>query len=414
MFLPECGNEIWFDRVHNIVLDTLVTTGILGLLSYLAIFAVAIYGLLKLAPQITERKNIFFPLGLIVILLSYFFQNLLVFDMINTYLVFFLTLGFINFLIQNQKQPAEERSAVVRPLNPAFASMILIAMVFVLWSCNIQPLLANRNIIKTINSQDVGSASLSFGKSLNSWMEKYETREYFSQKMTKPVSDSLGEQEKEAFLAAFNLAESEMEKSIKENPLDFRPHLFLGELYLQSYRFSNDQEKIIRGDQILEEAIQLSPTNQQGYWNLAEVKLAQGNIGETISLLQKAVELEPRLGHSHWYLAMAYQIAGQNQLAEEEVVKAKEGGYTWWDNIEEIKRAIEIYSALGDDEGSLPLYLKAVELEPENAQLWAELAATYANLGQFVKAGEAAQKVIELDPQQASKVQSFLKDLPKQ
>lgn len=412
MFLPECGNEIWFDRVHNIVLDTLVTTGIVGLLSYLAIFVVAIYGLLKLTPRLTERKNIFFPLGLIVVLLSYFFQNLLVFDMINTYLVFFLTLGFINFLIQNQRQEVSEKSTIAKPLNPVFASVTLIVAVFILWSFNIQPLLANRNLIKTVNSQDVELASASFKKSLNSWMEKYEPREYFSQKITRPISGSLSDQQKEVFQTAFSLAESEMEKSIKENPLDFRPHLFLGELYLQSYRFSENQEKIIRGDQVLERAIQLSPTNQQGYWNLGEVKLAQDKIGETISLLRKAVELEPRLGYSHWYLAMAYRIAGQNQLAKQELIKAEETGYFWRDDIEEIKKVITIYDALGDDEGLLPIYLKAVELEPENAELWAELAAVYANLGQFGKAAEAAQKVIEIDPQQAPKVQSFLKNLP--
>jgi len=301
MFLGECGNEIWFDRVHNIVLDTLVTTGLAGLFSYLAIFFVAIYGLLKLVPQIVDRKNIFFPLGLTVVLLSYFFQNLLVFDMINTYLVFFLALGFINFLIQKQAQPVERKDAIIKSLNPIFASAVLIAAVFILWTCNIQPLSANRNIIKMVNSQDVQAVSLFFEKSLNSWMEKYEPREYFAQKMTKPVSGDLSAEQKKIFNGVFNLAESEMEKSARENPLDFRPHLFLGELYLQSYRFSDNQEKIVRADQVLEEAIQLSPTNQQGYWNLAEVKLAEGNIGETISLLQKAVELEPRLGHSHWY-----------------------------------------------------------------------------------------------------------------
>jgi len=414
MFLPECGNEIWFDRVHNIVLDTLVTTGFVGLLSYLGIFFIAIYGLLRMIPKIVDRKNIFFPLGLVIVLLSYFFQNLLVFDMINTYLVFFLTLGFVDFLIRNQKQSiVEEREVVKKPLNPIFASVVLVAAVFVLWTCNIQPLSANYHIIKTVNTQDVQVASSSFGKSLDSWMERYETREYFAQKMTKSVSGSLGEEEKEIFKEAFSLAEAEMEKSIEANPLDFRPHLFLGELYLQSYRFSEDQTKLVRGDQVLTRALQLSPTNQQGYWHLAETKLAEGNINETIGLLQRAINLEPRLGYSHWYMAMAYEIAGQNQLAKEELIKAEENGYLWKENIQEIKRVIEIYDALGDDEGLLPIYLKAVELEPENAQLWAELAAVYANLGQFDQAGAAARKVVEIDPDQVSKVQSFLNNLPR-
>ncbi|MFH1780609.1 MAG: O-antigen ligase family protein [Candidatus Nealsonbacteria bacterium] len=413
MFLSECGNEIWFDRVHNIVLDTMVTTGIIGLLSYLAIFIIAIYGLFKITLRVIEKRNILFPLGLIVILLSYFFQNLLVFDMINTYLVFFLTLGFINFLIQNQTQKIEETPQVAKPLNPIFASMILATAVFVLWSCNVQPLLANHDLIKSINSRDMESASLFFKKSLDSEMEKYEPREYFAQKIARiGTQDIQDEAVKKVFIDTFNLAESEMVKSVKENSLDFRPRLYLGQLYLQSYRLSGDQEKIIQADEILSQAIGISPTNQQAYWNLAEVKLAQRKIGETISLLQQAVALEPRLGYSHWYLAMAYQIAGQDQLAKEELIITEEMGYIWQDNIQELKKAIEIYDALGEDEGLLPLYLKATELEPENAQLWAELAAVYANLGQFGKAAETARKVIELNPDLAPTVQNFLKNLP--
>jgi len=38
IFLPEYGSDIWYDRAHNIVVDTLVTTGILGLIAYLGIF----------------------------------------------------------------------------------------------------------------------------------------------------------------------------------------------------------------------------------------------------------------------------------------------------------------------------------------------------------------------------------------
>lgn len=36
--------DVWYDRVHNIVLDTGVTSGILGLISYLAIFGIAQFG----------------------------------------------------------------------------------------------------------------------------------------------------------------------------------------------------------------------------------------------------------------------------------------------------------------------------------------------------------------------------------
>ncbi len=84
--------RLFFDRAHSMVFDTLVTTGILGLLSYLAIFIVALYILLN-------WKSEFSRLGAIILfslLLAHFVQNLFIFETITSYLMFFLVLGFIN------------------------------------------------------------------------------------------------------------------------------------------------------------------------------------------------------------------------------------------------------------------------------------------------------------------------------
>lgn len=81
-----------FDRAHSMVFDTLVTTGILGLLSYLAIFIIALYILLN-------WKSEFSRWGVIILfslLAAHFVQNLFIFETITSYLVFFLILGFIS------------------------------------------------------------------------------------------------------------------------------------------------------------------------------------------------------------------------------------------------------------------------------------------------------------------------------
>ncbi len=373
VFLSECGGEIWFDRTHNIVLDTLVTTGVIGLLSYLAIFAAAIFGLLKTIPKIAEKRNIFFPLGLAVLLTVYFFQNLLVFDMINSYLVFFLTLAFTSFLI-GRKEEGEEATSRPKQFNPVIGAVIIVAMIFPLWLGNIQPARANYYLIKALQSQYVEDTAVYFQKSLDSWMNQYEPREQFAQKMIKASSQDMKEQDRVNLFPLFEMAEIEMEKSVKENVLDFRPRLFSGQLYFAEYRFTGNKEKLNRAGEIFEKAIELSPTNQQGYWYAAEVKLRQGRSQEAISYFQKAIDLEPRLVRSHKYLGKVYQVIGDYQQARQ-------------------------------------TYLKALEFHPEDAELWAELAAVYANLGESEKAQEAAQKVREINPDLAPQVQEFLKDI---
>jgi len=281
-----------------------------------------------------------------------------------------------------------------------------------LWVGNIQPAIANRYLIKSLSSSYVEDASAYFQKSLRSGMGKYEPREQFAQKMVKSVNQEIPAEIREPLQKAFNLAEVEMEKSVKQNYLDFRPHLFLGQLYNSSYRLSGDTEKLEKAQDILQKAIQLSPTNQQGYWYLADTRLMQGRAGEAISLLQKAVDLEPRLGAAHWYLAMTYKVTGQYGLAKEEIIKMEGLDYNWQGNLTELEKVIEIYLALGDDAGLVPLYQKAITLNPTDAQLWASLVASYANLGQFEEAREAAQKVVEINPNLAPQIEEFLKNLP--
>ncbi|MFQ6049995.1 MAG: tetratricopeptide repeat protein, partial [Candidatus Paceibacterales bacterium] len=419
MFLGECGGEIWFDRVHNIVLDTLVTMGILGLLSYLFIFAVSIFGLLII--YLKQKEHIFSFLGMIILLAVYFAQNLLVFDMISSYMIFFLSLGFVSFLLEEEKdlfKPVPERvsdSGLMKFAAKGFGKyvvfgIIVIPTILLLYFGNIQPLNSAKDIVKMIiASTNIEEASDSYKKALNTFMEKYEIREQFAQKVYRAGFDR-GES-REVLESAFVLAEEQMEESIRKNSLDFRPYLFFGRLYFSDYLFSQNKEKADLAEKILEKAIELSPTNQQAYWHLAEVKMARGEYQPAFDLFQKAIDLEPRLGRSHWYLAMAYKMTGRYEEALKKVKEAEEVGYNWKGNLNDLKTVAEIYQILGDDLHLVSLYQEAIEIHPENAELWASLAASFANLGEIEKAKEAAQKVMEIDPSLTPKIEEFLKSL---
>jgi tetratricopeptide (TPR) repeat protein len=407
-------------------LDTLVTTGIVGLLSYLAIFASAFYGLLKIcfnplkskSPQANngreEKENLLPALGMAVLLIVYFLQNLLVFDMISSYTVFFLSLGFIGFLTHANSptslRPSDSARVGERTNANFFGAVILVLTLFLLYFGNIQPAKSAINTVKMIVPQYNLEQSINFyEKALNTFMEKYEIREQFAQRVY--YAGFGGKEKPEVLKNAFDLAEKEMEKSIEKNPLDFRSHLFFGKVYFSDYYSFRDVQKLNLAENIFLKAIELSPTNQQGYWHLGEVKMAQGKTEEGISLFQKAIDLEPRLGMSHWYLAIAYKNSGQLEKARQEIEEAERLGYNFKENLGELERAIEVYQALKDDKKLVLLYQEAIKIQPNNYQFWANLAASYANLGEFEKAKEAALKVKELKPDLAPRVEEFLKSL---
>jgi len=407
LFLSECGGEIWFDKAHNIILDTAVTMGSVGVLLYLFIFAIALFELLQILPKIAEKRHIFFPLIISVLLVIYFLQNLLVFDMINSYLMFFLTLGMVNFLIEKKR---EKPSQSFQYKGSVFHYILLVGvggvLIFCLWWLNIQPLLAGHYLVKAIGATNVEDMMRYFQKSTNTLMFKYEAREHISQKLTRIVYQQKKlEGSKKDLQKAFELAVEEMEKSVKENPLDFRPALFLGRLYTAFYQFNGDRENLDKAEKILEKSITLSPRNQQGYWQLGEVKLAKKENEKAIKLFQKALALEPRYKKSYWFLAMAYKIKGDYKKAAEVL---ENSGFDWEKDLNSLKTLIEIYQNLKDDKKLISLYLKAISLDSKNPKFWAGLAASYANIGEIDKAKKAAKQLEKLDPSLKEKVEEFL------
>jgi tetratricopeptide (TPR) repeat protein len=409
-FNPELPltHDIWYDRVHNIILDTGVASGILGLITYLAIFAVAIWGLARTAAKVAEKRNIIFPLGMISLLLVYLAQNIWVFDMVSSYMVFFLTLAFINYLAFPAK--TEEEVPERRPSYPLIGALLIILAVFSLYLGNIQPARASRYTVRGL-SYPLEYAIPAFEKALDaSPMSKFEVPEQISTRVVNLASQQ--NQNTELLARGLGLAELELKNTISQNPLDFRLYLFLGKFYTSLYQLTRQEENIEKSLEWLEKAKELSPKNQQVYWSLAQVKLFQGEKEKGIEFLQKAIDLEPRVPQSHWYLASAYRIIGKYQSALEEVKKAEELGYDWKRRAADLQEVIEIYKNTGvDNQTLISLYEIGVERAPENANFWGNLADLYAAQGEKEKAKQAAEKMLESRPDLSEQVQEFLKSL---
>jgi O-antigen ligase/Flp pilus assembly protein TadD len=401
-------NDIWYDRVHNIVLDMMVQSGIVGLMSYLALFGVAILGLLKICPKVVEKRNLFVPLGMIAVLLTYFAQNIWVFDMISSYMMFFLSLAFINFLISDK-----EEGPILPQKNqfiPILGGFLIIFAIISFYFGNIQPARASKFIVKGLSSPlEQGIANFQKAIALSP-ISITEATEQFSKKIDDFGFDQ--SQDKKTVENGFLLSAEALKKSIEENPQDYRLYLTLGRHYNNFFFFSYDQERLKEAEFYLDKAMELSPRNQQTYWSLAQTKLSQQKPEEVISLLQKAVDLEPRYAQSSWYLALAYKILGKNELALGKVQDAEKAGFNWKGDSDSLKKVIEIYQNLKDDADLVNLYPLAIAMDPQNAQLYAAQAVALANLGQFNEARVSAQKAKELNPGLAQDIDAFLNSLP--
>ena len=410
--LPVSG-DIWYDRVHNVFIDTPVASGFLGLLSYLAIFFFSIFYLFKTCFKITRRRNIFLPLAMISLLLAYLAQNIWVFDMISSYVVFFLTLAFISFLTAKRAPSPEKRVLPKNKLIPSLVSSGLLALsVFTVYFGNVLPSRASFYIVQGVTTTPLEKGISFLQKALNvSPIAAGEAPEQLARLMTNHVSDQ--KTNREVLIQGFEAGAEALKKSIIRSPLDFRAHLILGRHYNDFYRVSRDPGKLVLAEDYFKKAQELSPKNQQVYWSLAETRFSQNRFDEALELMKKAVELEPNFGQAQWYLAMSYKVIGNYKLALEAVDKTEKAGLDWKKEPEKLREVITIYEGMQDDEHLAPLYLLGIGLAPGDARFRAGLAVAYANLGQFDKARQRAKEAIQLDPQFASQMEEFLKSLPK-
>jgi len=343
----DCGTDVWYDRSHNIIFDTLVTTGVFGLISYLGIFFSVFYILWK---RFYQKRFGFWTAGIFsVTLISYFVQNLTVFDMINSYMMWFLVLGFVAFVslykieslsgekevFFEKRKNETERRTLPHPLIFAF---ILVLFIFSFTKFVIQPLRADYYVIKAIRAKEASEQRVDlYKKTLStSSLGKHQVRDFFSQlALDFYLSGRAENLPRENIKKDLDFIIQELEKSIKEVPIDYRSYLDLGRMY-NIYTIFIDSSKIPRAEEVLNKALELSPTNQQGYWELAQTKLFENKEKEALFLVKKARDLNPQYKRANMVVVQTAKFTEDVDIIKEEVKTVLKINPSWEEDIKKI------------------------------------------------------------------------------
>jgi len=352
-FLPSFVGEVWFDRAHVSVFDTLATTGILGLFSYFLVFGAVFWVLWRaylkhkkekamqgpeaLQYQKPEEENDFWTTVIFsVFLVAYFLQNFTVFDMISSYLMLFLVLSFVGSIASKRK--ADTVFKRQRPLNPILALIILILFFCSFFKFVINPYQSGRYVIPAVNAT-LHRDRLYFSKKAleTSPLGKYQIRGFFAEAIVELAQKGPSGNKKatrEEIMEGLDFVAKELEKTMEESPLDYRSCLNLGKVYGVYSRY--DYSKIELSSGALERAITISPTNQQAYWSLAQTRLTQGRPDDAISLVEKALLLDVRVKKSNIIMVEVAMMIGNIDLAQQKAKEAIEINPSWEEEIESI------------------------------------------------------------------------------
>ena len=99
-FHPGQGGETWFDRAHSVILDYAASTGIIGLLAYLAVFVLYYFQFFKSEfNNLRSLRQLFVSALFFALPFGYLIAGLTLFDVYPIYLMLFSFLALANYTL---------------------------------------------------------------------------------------------------------------------------------------------------------------------------------------------------------------------------------------------------------------------------------------------------------------------------
>lgn len=386
------GDEPWFDRSHSIIFDWLITGGLVGLLSYLAMFGVAFF----MVSRSVRAGSITLWQGMALggLMASYFLQNIFVFDNLNTYLLFFGVLAFIHHTGFRE----EERTTVPGSFGWSGGTVVVVAAFVFAFMANtlyIRPIRESKALIVALQTAQrvapmdelIGSferalAFQTFGDT--------EVREQMANLARGMIGGNQYSAEDQKRFADFAIAE--LRKETVHDAADVKHWLFLGSLLSRAAMI--DPAYAGDAEQALGKAMELSPTKQIIYFELAQIALTRGDLNRAIDVLRSAWDLDRNFVEAGLNLWITGVLAGRTDVidfAKTELPLAKA-------TLSGLDRLGRAYRRIEDFHGALAVYEELVRRDPENAEYRALYAGLLSFAGRKDEAAAQAEEARRLNP----------------
>lgn len=406
--------ETWFDRSHNIFLDYLSTSGIFGLLAYVAIF-IAIFWQIG-AAFYKKKIDLDTLVFASIFFIAYGVQNFFVFDHLSSYLIFFLMLAFVDSVIQKPPPAggAEGSNVFLSPtkefkitkdgkLTFAPAFIIGVTTLFFIYHFNIQPARANRADLKT---QTIMQTNFAVG--LTALKQSLEINPYHLVDMRNDFARFIISyaQNPEALKAEIyqqsaDFIIEELKKNIQEHPFELQSYILLG----QFYGIKNNS---IKAEEIFNQARELSPKRQQLAYYLVRIKSIKRDYVGAIEILNQLIKDNDKIADNYWYLSLVQSDAGNLTASHSSLKSALERGKSFI-NHQELLFAAQLAIKSSDWEMARDLYERALSADQKNTEILLVLSEIYSRLNDKPKAQEMADRAALYDIDALKKAKKWLK-----
>lgn len=381
------GQEEWFDRTHNVVLDWLIAGGVLGFGSYVLIYVALLYYIWRKSSTLKNSEKSILT-GLIV---AYVFHNMFVFDNLISYIMFFTILGYVHS--HNEKTIKSEGAFYKTIYSADTVNYIALPVVVILtlgavYFVNVPALLANTTLIQAMTPQKEGGID----KNLSLFKDTFNYSSFGnSEALEQLVTNSsmvIGAQsgptdaQKQAF---YDLSKVKLEEKIKQSPNDARYLVFAGS-------FFNHVGQYDEAIKYLEKAIELSPNKQTILFEIGSSYLGKKDFQKVSQYFKQAYDSKPESRESVILYAIS-SIYTQNNTVLKELSAKLDPLVIVSDN-----RFLSTYINIGDYNSALNIINARLQSDPKNKDTKLQLASVYATMGQKQNAITVLRSIIADDP----------------
>jgi O-antigen ligase len=417
-YLPE---DFYFDRAHNKPMEVLATNGIFGFLSYLSIFGIAFYFL----NQLRKKQEWCLPsLAIIGCLAGYFIQNIFIFDFHESYLMFFLVLAFIASLSETIPSYSSKNSSkitendnqheikVTKQSNYAarMGSCLIIIIIICLVSFStiqwvIKPYFVSKGITRVSFLMKQGEGEEAFQE-----LRKIINNPFFLEhdiivgvkKIYSLYSFRIEDKDRKNIVEALVL---QTDKVVQKTPWRFS--LVTAKIDLETIYSQWDRDYLLKAEESVEMILSRFLHFPSSHLFASKFFILNGEIEKGIQEAKKVIEVDPKVSSVYYILGSAYYELEDLEKANMNFIKAAELNYPFNDK-DQILFIINLLVKEKDYSTIEKLYLRAIQIDPQDVSLYTSLAATYAKMQNKEKAIEYAKKVIGLNPAAQEAAEGFI------
>ena len=405
--------ETWFDRAHNTVMDVVSMTGLLGFITFAAIWV------LMYATIIKARRKGWIDIPTTAVLMGlpagYFLQNLFVFDhpaaFSMSYLLYALVIciGYHEF---SSEVPALKKTSV-KSMPWVTFGIVQVVFIVLVYLTSVMPVYASYLTIKSNNYFSAGNfdQSLSLAKSAASIQTPYLDEQTFLQSRNLiTLADGGKLQQWPAWKELFQLVQDINERYLVSHSMNTNS-IFVYASVLESIgRATNDSQLLAKSEKEYQLAIATSPERQQLYYSYGRLLSELGRNNEALQQFQKAAGFDEAIGESWWYVGVTYWFnLGKPELGTPNIIKALKAKFPYaLHSPQEALIAAQAYDSVNDKDSLKALITLLPTLPAGTVTTYIDIAKVMEHQGLIEQRNLILSAVIRLDPEFQHQMQGLI------